>query len=162
MPFYAQLNGYWTRLNLRNASTLYSPSDSSGKNCNLTSTGTATPFYANGTRIYTSATWSTVWTGSQPINGTLGVDYTTAISGITFPSSPVTYRITVLRQTSATQVITQSALPVNVSGTVGGISYSVQIKSFSANTWAGTFLVVSQLTQGAASGATIQKIEVFA
>lgn len=61
MPFYS--NG--TRVNLNSASSLYSPADSDGAACNLTGTGTATPFYANGTQIYYStAEWHTVWTGS--------------------------------------------------------------------------------------------------
>ena len=48
MPFYAGT----TRVNLNSASSLYQPSDSSGATCNLSSSGTATPFYANGTQIY--------------------------------------------------------------------------------------------------------------
>ena len=66
MPFYA--NG--TRVNLNSASSLYQPADSSGATCNLSSSGTATNFYAGGTRVYItpSGSWHTVWTGSQSLN----------------------------------------------------------------------------------------------
>ena len=161
MPFYTNSNGYWVRLNLNSASTLFQPSDSSGKTCNLNSSGAATNFYANDTRIYGTASWTTIWSGSVPIQGTLGVDYTTTISGITFPANVYNYRIVVLRQVGTTQNVAQNNLPVNVSGTIVQQSYRVQIKSFTVNTSAGTFAVVSQLTQGSASGAAIQKIEAY-
>lgn len=93
MPFYAKHSGSDVRVNLNSASTLYSPSDSSGDICNV---GIAaeykmpTAYYANGTQIYASH-WTTIWTGSQSLTRPFkaGATADTTISSLTIPTGAI-------------------------------------------------------------------------
>lgn len=91
MPFYMISGAQQIRLNLTSASSLYQPSDSSGRTCTLTQSGVATPFYANGTRIHydSGASWHTIWTGSKSlgVSGTLDEFAYTTITVNELPAS---------------------------------------------------------------------------